>query len=154
VDDIEVAALREDLAGFVADVFASLTRAGWQQRASQYVQGLMLDGRRKSIQPMAARMHAVHDQALNHFVTNSPWDVTAVRLRLAQRLDPVIGTQAWAIDDTGWLKCGTASPGVARQYTGLTLYGVLRRIQKILARLIGRCPTCDTLFPTRQPRAG
>jgi SRSO17 transposase len=118
VDDVEVAGLREDLTEFVADVFGSLSRVGWQQRAGQYVQGLMLDGRRKSIQPMAARMHAVHDQALNHFVTNSPWDVTAVRRRLAQRLDPVIGTGAWAIDDTGWVKCGTASPGVARQYTG------------------------------------
>lgn len=78
----------------------------------------MLDGRRKSIQPMAARMPAVNDQALNHFVTNSPWEVSAVRRRLAHRLDPVIGTKAWAVDDTGWLKCGTASPCVARQYTG------------------------------------
>lgn len=58
---------------------------------------------------MAARMQAVNDQALNHFVTDSPWDVTIVRQRLARRLDPVIGTQAWAIDDTGWLKCGAAS---------------------------------------------
>ncbi|SCF04851.1 SRSO17 transposase, partial [Micromonospora haikouensis] len=60
----------------------------------------------------------VHDQALNHFVTNSPWDVVPVRRRLASRMDEVITPAAWALDDTGWLKCGTASPGVARQYTG------------------------------------
>jgi hypothetical protein len=42
----------------------------------------MVDGRRKSIQPMAARLHSVHEQALNHDVTNS---VNAARkLALAQ----------------------------------------------------------------------
>jgi SRSO17 transposase len=118
MDLYEVARLEADLQTFVGDVFASLTRVGWQGRAGQYLQGLMLDGRRKSIQPMASRLPGVHDQALNHFVTNSPWDVAAVRARLAQRMTTAIGPQAWALDDTGWLKCGTASPGVARQYTG------------------------------------
>ena len=40
-----------------------------------YLRGLMLDGRGKSIQPMAARLSGVHEQALNHFVANSPWGV-------------------------------------------------------------------------------
>lgn len=66
---------------------------------------------------MAGRLPGVHDQALNRFVTNSPWDVVPVR-RLAVRMDEAIGPAAWALDDTGWLKCGRASPGVARQYTG------------------------------------
>ena len=118
MDIHEVDRLATDLGEFVGDVFGSLTRSGWQDRAGQYLQGLMLDGRRKSIQPMADRLPAVHDQALNHFVTNSPWDPEPVRRRLAQRMAPVIGAQAWALDDTGWLKSGTASPCVARQYTG------------------------------------
>jgi SRSO17 transposase len=88
MDDGEVDRLADDLAEFTADVFGSLTRSGWQDRAGQYLRGPMLDGRRKSIQPMAARMQAVNDQALNHFVTDSPWDVTIVRQRLARRLDP------------------------------------------------------------------
>ena len=100
------------------DVFESLTRAGWQDRAGDYLRGLMLDGRRKSIQPMAARLAGPHEQALNHFVTNSPWDAAAVRQRLAVRMDKAIEPTAWALDDTGWLKCGTASACVARQYTG------------------------------------
>jgi SRSO17 transposase len=118
MDVVEVERLRDDLAGFTGDVFASLRRSGWQDRASWYLQGLMVDGRRKSIQPMAARLGGVHEQALNHFVTNSPWDVVPVRARVAELLDEAIGPQAWAIDDTGLLKCGTASPCVARQYTG------------------------------------
>jgi len=118
MDTVEVRQLADDMDDFVADVFASLTRSGWQERAGYYLRGLMLDGRRKSIQPMAARLAGPHEQALNHFVTNSPWDAGAVRERLAVRMDEAIGPAAWALDDTGWLKCGTASVCVARQYTG------------------------------------
>jgi SRSO17 transposase len=107
-----------DLDGFVSDVFGSLTRSGWRDRAGDYLRGLMLDGRRKSIQPMAARLGGPNDQALNHFVTNSPWEVTAVRAGLAVRMDAAISPQAWALDDTGWLKSGRASVCVTRQYTG------------------------------------
>ncbi|MDI6104066.1 transposase, partial [Actinoplanes sp. NEAU-A12] len=66
MDVVEADRLRDDLAEFASDVFASLTRAGWQDRAATYLQGLMIDGRRKSIQPMAARLQGVHEQALNH----------------------------------------------------------------------------------------
>src|SRR5215217_318946 len=118
MDTIEVRRLADDLGEFVADVFGSLTRVGWQDRAGDYLRGLMLDGRRKSIQPMAARLGGPHEQALNHFVTNSPWDVGAVRQRLAVLMDEAITPAAWALDDTGWLKYGTASVCVARQYTG------------------------------------
>ncbi len=110
--------LADDLDEFVADVFASLTRSGWQDRAGHYLRGLMLDGRRKSIQPMAARLAGPHEQALNHFVTNSPWGAAAVRRRLAVRMAEAVEPAVWALDDTGWLKCGTASVCVARQYTG------------------------------------
>jgi SRSO17 transposase len=51
-----------------------------------YLRGLMLDGRRKSIEPMAARLGEVHYQALHHFVATSPWDWRPVRRRLAERL--------------------------------------------------------------------
>src|SRR5215475_7978357 len=98
---VGVQRLADDLDDFVADVFASLTRAGWQDRTGHYLRGLMLDGRRKSSQPMAARLAGPHEQALNHFVTNSPWDATAVRRRLAVRMDEAISPTAWALDDTG-----------------------------------------------------
>lgn len=42
----------------------------------------------------------------------------AVRRCLAQRAVTVVAPQAWVLDDTGHLKDGDASPGVARQYTG------------------------------------
>jgi cation diffusion facilitator CzcD-associated flavoprotein CzcO len=76
VDVVGVERLRGGLAAFTADLFASLTRSGWLRRAAWYLQGLMLDGPRKPIQPMAARLGGVREQALNHCVTNSPWPVS------------------------------------------------------------------------------
>jgi SRSO17 transposase len=118
MDTVAVRQLGDALVEYVGDVFGSLTYSGWQDRAGHYLRGLMLDGRRKSIQPMAARLHGPHEQALNHFVTNSPWDVAPVRRRVAERINDVLPGAAWAIDDTGLLKYGKASPCVARQYTG------------------------------------
>jgi SRSO17 transposase len=55
---------------------------------------------------------------LQQFVTTSTWDTTAVRARLAARAVDVVAPQAWVVDDTGFPKDGTGSPGVARQYSG------------------------------------
>lgn len=118
MDTVAVQRLGDDLGEYVSDVFGSLRFVLWRGRAGDYLRGLMLDGRRKSIQPMAARLAGPHEQALNHFVTNSPWDVAPVRRRIAERMQVALAGPAWAIDDTGLLKYGKASPCVARQYTG------------------------------------
>lgn len=110
--------LEDRLLEFTQDVFESLTRSGWQERCGSYLRGLLLDGRRKAVQPMAARLPGVHEQSLNHFVTNSPWPVESVLQRLAQRMDDAITPAAWAIDDTGFCKDGNASVCVWPQYTG------------------------------------
>jgi SRSO17 transposase len=43
----------------------------------------MLDGRRKSIQPMADPLPDGNMQALQHLVNQSPWEWTPVRQRIA-----------------------------------------------------------------------
>ena len=81
--------------------------------------GLLLDGGRESVEPMAARLGANGNrQALAHFVTCSPWDAAHVRARLAWRMQPVIKPTALIIDDAGFLKDGNASACVTRQYIG------------------------------------
>ena len=110
--------LDADLTDFVEDIFVSLRRKGWQERCSCYMTGLMLDGRRKSVQPMAARLDEANEQSLHHFLANTPWDPVPVRARLALRMQQVIGPSAWVFDDTGFVKDGRMSPCVARQYTG------------------------------------
>jgi SRSO17 transposase len=102
---------------FSAEVFAGFTRSDQRATGGLYVRGLLLDGQRKSMQPMAERLGVDH-QRLQQFVTSSTWDFTGVRRRLAARICEVVAPVVWVIDDTGFPKCGTASPGVARQYSG------------------------------------
>jgi SRSO17 transposase len=114
----ELARIRGRLEAFAEDVFASLARADQRARGQCYLRGLMLDGRRKSIEPMAARLGGVHYQALHHFVAVSPWDWRPVRRRLAEVMTAALGPIAWVVDDTGFPKDGPCSVGVQRQDSG------------------------------------
>ncbi|MDF3303362.1 IS701 family transposase [Streptomyces tropicalis] len=114
----EVERLRVELSEFVADVFASVPRRDQRRWGACYLRGLMLDGRRKSIQPMAERLPDGNMQALQQFVNQSPWDPLPVRRRIAERLCEAVRPEVWVIDDVSFPKCGQASVGVARQYCG------------------------------------
>jgi SRSO17 transposase len=113
----ELSVVRQRLEAFAADVFVSLVRSDQRAKGETYLRGLLLDGRRKSMQPMAARLGVDH-QRLQQFVTTSTWDTGAVRARLAERAVELIDPVAWVFDDTGFPKDGIGSPGVARQYSG------------------------------------
>ncbi len=118
--------IRTRLVAFAEDLFQSIPRKDQRRWGQTYLRGLLLDGKRKSIQPMAARLTKgdpqadayAFEQALQQFVNQSPWDPTAVRRRLAQRMTTAIQPAAWVIDDTGFPKFGRHSVGVAPQYCG------------------------------------
>jgi SRSO17 transposase len=114
----ELAAVRGRLEAFAEDIFGSLPRKDQRARGECYLRGLMLEGRRKSVEPMAQRLGEVHYQALHHFVAVSPWDWRPVRRRLAEQLVKALEPTAWAVDDTGFPKDGEHSVGVQRQYCG------------------------------------
>src|SRR5580700_6117228 len=91
-----------------------------------YCTGLLLPGERKSVEPMAARLapdnvRRTH-QSLHHVVADAPWSDEDV-LRQARKYVLTAMTEkepvaAWVVDDTGFVKKGTHSVGVARQYCG------------------------------------
>ncbi|WP_369225465.1 IS701 family transposase [Streptomyces sp. R39] len=115
----EIAVVRGELEAFAAEVFEPFARKDQRRWGQVYLRGLLTDGRRKSIEPMAARLGADGNrQALANFITTSPWDPAHVRARLAWRMEAVIRPKAVVFDDTGFLKDGTASACVSRQYTG------------------------------------
>src|SRR5207244_4062726 len=68
-----------------------------------------------------ARANAEH-QRLLHFALDAPWSDHDVRLAAARyALDAMTARQpvdSWIVDDTGFLKQGSHSVGVQRQYTG------------------------------------
>jgi SRSO17 transposase len=115
----EIAKCRNRLEQFLADLLEPLGRRERRHWGSVYVRGLLLDGERKSIEPMAARLPEGNVQAMQQLIGQSPWPWAPVWQRLAQRMtvelmpDPV-----WVIDDTGFPKQGHHSVGVERQYSG------------------------------------
>lgn len=50
----ELAAVRCDLEDFAAEVFESFGRADQRRWGGVYLRGLLLEGRRKSVEPMAS----------------------------------------------------------------------------------------------------
>src|SRR3954464_14831417 len=95
----------------------ALRRSDQRVKGEVYVRGLLTDGQRKSMQPMAERLGVDHQQ-LQQFVTSSTWDYRVVRANVARWAVDVIDPAAYVIDDSGFPKDGTASPCVARQYSG------------------------------------
>ena len=85
----------------------------------QYIQGLLLEGERKSVVPIASRFPDGNAQAIQQLLHSSPWDCLPLRQAMTRKmiseLDPV---KASIIDDTDFPKKGRHSVGVARQYSG------------------------------------
>lgn len=115
----ELARVRGRLGEFAAEMFESMPRKDQRRWGVVYVRGLMLDGKRKSIEPMAGRLADGDEQCLQQFVNQSPWDSVPVRRALAERMSRELSPDAWVIDDTGFPKFGKMSVAVARQYSGV-----------------------------------
>src|SRR3954467_14488895 len=92
-----------------------------------YLQGLILDGDRKSIEPLSRKVTlpaglevADLDQALQQFVGQSTWDEQAVWRRYRSTMAATFASPKgiFVIDDTSFPKQGKLSVGVQRQYCG------------------------------------
>jgi SRSO17 transposase len=104
---------------FLEELVEPMGRSERRHWAQVYLQGLLLDGQRKSVQPMAERVGGGDEQALNQFLNQSPWEVTEIQRRMAHRLaDDGAEPVYWVVDETSFPKAGEHSVGVARQYCG------------------------------------
>jgi SRSO17 transposase len=115
------------LEGYAADfrdAFGLDRPARW---AGVYLAGLIQEGERKSIEPLSRRVApppelAVKDpeQALQQFVSQSPWDELQVlkRYRVTMARSFADPKGIFVIDDATFPKQGRHSVGVQRQYCG------------------------------------
>src|SRR5215213_9027754 len=123
--------LSPEVLGRLADYAASFAEAFPHARPAQwagvYLQGLLLDGERKSVEPISRRVRlpeglAVQDvdQALQQFVSQSPWDERAVLRRYRSLLAQTFASPkgVFLFDDVSFPKQGKRSVGVQRRYCG------------------------------------
>jgi SRSO17 transposase len=119
MDSNQLKSCRDRLEDFLGELLEPIGRSERRQWGNAYVRGLLLDGERKSIEPMAGRLPDGNIQAMQQFIGQSPWDHVRVRKRLAERMaKEIVPTVAWIVDDSGFPKQGKHSVGVARQYSG------------------------------------
>jgi SRSO17 transposase len=88
---------------FLQELLEPMGRRERRHWARVYLEGLLLDGQRKSIEPMAERLPGADVQALRQFVGQSPWAVDEIGRRLALKMvDLLSGAQVWIIDETSF----------------------------------------------------
>jgi SRSO17 transposase len=103
----------EELLGRVAGRFG---RVEPRRRARAFVLGLLADLPRKNCWTIAEHAGDATPDGMQHLLAGAVWDHDAVRDYLLEHLgDPAA---VLVVDETGDLKKGTHTVGVARQYTG------------------------------------
>lgn len=117
--------LDDALEAFAGSLLEGMGRPERRRAMAWYIEGLLLDGVRKSIEPMAARLVDKPDgaeamrQRLQQCVSVSAWSDDELRARLARKVEAELpAIEALVLDDTGFPKQGRHSVGVARQYSG------------------------------------
>lgn len=91
-----------------------------------YLVGLLLQGERKSIEPIGALIDPSHvcvkHQSLHHLIAVAAWNDRALLRVIGQYALPALlhlgKVESWVVDDTGFPKRGKHSVGVERQYCG------------------------------------
>jgi SRSO17 transposase len=90
-------------------------------RAYRYLSGLLGEVRRKNSWQMAEAIGEARPRGVQHLLNDARWDADLVRDDLRGYVVEHLGDEASGVlivDETGFLKKGKKSVGVARQYTG------------------------------------
>lgn len=118
---------QQQVAGWAGEVTAVGERIGRhfarsepRRRAVGYVRALLSDAERKNGWQVAEHLGEATPDGVQHLLARADWDADAVRDDLmgyvAEHLGEADGVLV--VDETGFLKKGAKSCGVARQYTG------------------------------------
>jgi SRSO17 transposase len=106
-----------DVARRLAPYFA---RSQSRQRAQAYLQGLLSEAERKNSWQVAEVCGEATPYGFQYLLRRADWDSDAVRDELRRYVIQHLGDPdaVLVIDETGFLKKGEHSAGVARQYSG------------------------------------
>jgi SRSO17 transposase len=114
------AAWSESFNELFAQVAGVFSNASVRRRGRAYVLGLLSHTERKNSWWLAEFAGDVSPDGMQRLLNFSPWDEGACRDAVARYVMKSMGDPAavLAVDETGFLKKGRMSAGVARQYTG------------------------------------
>lgn len=120
----EVEAWAAGLAEVHARIAPRFTRSEPRERVLAYVRGLLAPLEKKNSWTLAEQAGEVVPDGMQRLLMSADWDADAVRddVRdyVVEHLSPLAGAPAGVlvVDETGFLKKGTKSAGVARMYSG------------------------------------
>jgi SRSO17 transposase len=108
------------LADFLQPFQVQFRRRESRAALERYLMGLLTDHPHKNCDTLAAVVSGTSEQQLQGLLTMMQWDAAALNRQRVERLLelPTEGDAVLIFDDTGFLKQGRSSVGVARQYTG------------------------------------
>jgi SRSO17 transposase len=115
--DIET--LVSDLEAYAAQFISCFARADQGTWAHRYLQGLVSDHPRKSIEPIALA-HGFPIRSMQAFIGESPWSSAPILHQHQQVVAQTLGEPdgVLLVDESGMPKQGRHSAGVAAQYCG------------------------------------
>ena len=108
----------EKLHGRIARRFA---RSEARERVQRYLLGLLGRVERKNGWQLAEAIGEMDPQGVQRLLNSARWDADLVRDDLREYVVELLGDEESGVliaDETGFLKKGEKSVGVARQYTG------------------------------------
>ena len=107
----------ECLFSYLSPRFGRIDR---QQHAWEYLLGLLSAVERKNGWQLAEAAEHTTPYSVQHLLDRAPWDADAVRDDLREYIAEELGDPhgVLVVDETGFLKKGTHSAGVQRQYSG------------------------------------
>ncbi len=123
VNDLDVAEVAEWAAGLVevhARIAPRFARSEPRERVLAYVRGLLAPVERKNSWTLAERAGEAVPDGMQRLLATADWDADEVRDDVRDYVVEHLGDPrgVLVVDETGFLKKGTKSAGVARQYSG------------------------------------
>ena len=110
----------EEFRGFHAQFADCFSREEPRENFVQYMAGQMSQLERKSIEPIALNVENAKVRAMQHFISNVVWDEARIISRYHGMVVEDLGDDEGVLifDESGFVKKGRDSAGVARQYCG------------------------------------